>query len=298
MTNGYSQVENYNIGKIYTIQSEVLDEGRKIAIFTPPDYKETDKKYQVLYLLDGEWNFPFISALTDKLRSSGDIPEMIVVGIINENRSKDLTPPGINDNKSRFGGGEDFLKFITEELKPWVNNKFRTHPYNILVGHSFGGLFTIYTMMNKPDSFQSYISLSPSLGRNNEQQVKKAKNYFNQNEIDSSSLYLAIGNEGGYTQISSEKFRDIIDYTKPQNLRFKFEYLSEESHVSITTTGFLNGIKFIYEGYNAEKLTNLDDIFLIEEYFKKLSKKFGYEIVVPETYYQKFVKQQIAERRI
>ena len=294
----YSQGEDLVFGQKYDISSSILQEERQIAVFTPENYQNSDEKYHVLYVLDGEWNFHFVASLTDKLASSGDIPKMIVVGIINNNRSKDLTPAGVNDNKDRYGGGELFLDFLTEELQPWVEKRFRTHPYKLLAGHSFGGLFTIYSMMQKPGAFQSYIALSPSLGRNDEQQVRIAKNFFKSENIFPKNLFLAVGNEGGLTYSSSKKFVDVLDAEVNGDFRYRFEHLKDENHISITTQGFIQGLRFVYEGIDPRKVGSLDDIFLIEEHYQFLSKRFGHEVQIPEEYYQKFVKEQLAEREL
>lgn len=168
------------------------------------------------------------------------MPKTIVVGIINNNRSKDLTPPCTNDNPTRFGGGEKFLRFLTEESQPWIDPNYRTHPHHTLAGHSFGGLFTLYSMMKSPDAFQSYIALSPSLGRNDEQQVKNAALFFKQESTSPKILYLGIGNEGGYTHLSTEKFADIVHENLPERMIFKYESLEEENHASMTISGFPN----------------------------------------------------------
>jgi len=293
-----AQEKEIIIGKQYQIRSTILNEERQIAIFMP-QAKETDNsKYQVLYVLDGEWHFHYLSALVDKLVASGDLPKMMVVGIFNNNRSKDLTPAGTNDNPKRFGGAKQFLDFITQELQPWVEGNYRTHPYKILAGHSFGGLFTLYSMMERPNAFQAYIALSPSLGRNNEQQVKRAQSYFKKTTTFPRRLYLGIANEGGYTLTSTKKFDYIIRNDVVTPFHYKFEQLLEENHSSITVSGFLQGLKFLYEDINPENLPELDEIFLMETHFQQLSERFGYEIKVPEHYYQQFTKEQIGEREL
>ncbi|MDW3652823.1 MAG: alpha/beta hydrolase-fold protein [Bacteroidia bacterium] len=296
MSSTYSQVDKFTIGEIHSFTSEILKEERKIALYLPQDYQQSGKNYQVLYLLDGEWNFPFVASLSEKLVASGDMPPLIIVGILNNNRNKDLTPPGKNDNKTRFGGGEFFLKFLTEELKPWIEEKYRTHPYSILAGHSFGGLFSIYAMMKQPDQFQAFISLSPSLGRNGEQQIRIAQDFFPQKTSFPKSLYLAIGDESGYTYSSSQKFQKLLQKKLPEEMRFKFELLNEENHVSMTIGGFVHALKFLYEGYNPEHLGKLDEIFLVESHYEDLSKRYGHLIPIPEQFYQTFTAEQISFR--
>ena len=293
-----AQEHAVDIGQIKTIHSEILNEARQIAVYTPSDYNNSDQKYPVLYVLDGEWNFHYTSALAEKLAAAGDMPQTIVIGIINTNRNRDLTPPEANSNPNRFGGGEKFLNFISRELQPWVSKNYRTAPFNILAGHSFGGLFTIYAMMEQPGLFQSYIALSPSLGRNNEKQIEVAKQFFNTETVLPNDLYIALANEGGFTKSSTLKFVEIAKSKVAQEGRFKFEELPNESHFSIPVPGFLNGLQFIYKGVNPEKIVGLDEIFLIEAHFKGLSERFGYDFPIPEYYYKKFTEEQIGAREL
>ncbi len=291
-----SQGKDLAFGKQYTISSSILNEDRIVAVFTPPDYDLTNEKYQVIYVLDAEWNFHFVSSLVDKLSGSGDIPKMIVVGIYNTNRTKDLTPSGTNDNP-RFGGAEPFLQFMKEELRPWVNETFRTYPYHLLAGHSFGGLFTVYSMMESPGLFHSYIALSPSLGRNDEQQIRHARAFFKEKNSFPDRLYMAVGNEGGATYHSTKKLVDLLEQDDVK-FSYHFDHLKEESHSSITTQGFAEGLKFIYQDFNPDRISGLDELFLVEAHFEALSDRFGYELKVPETFYHKFIKEQIGEREL
>lgn len=286
------------IGHKTVIQSEILQEEREIVIYTPKDYVHSQEKYPILYLLDAEWNFHYVSGIVKQLASSGDIPKMIVVGIINTNRSRDLTPAGKQDNPQRFGGAKPFLDFLSEEVQAFMDDKFRVQPFRILAGHSFGGLFSIYSMLEKPDFFQAYIALSPSLGRNNEQQVRIAQQFFQEKNTLPRKLYLAVANEGGFTYLSTQKLLHILEEQVEQEVFWKFTHFKQENHASITIQGFLEGLTFIFEGFNPEKMPELDDIFLIEAHFKQLSERLGYALPVPEYYYQKFVQEQLAQREL
>jgi predicted alpha/beta superfamily hydrolase len=294
---GIGQANNLSIGKEVSIKSEVLKEDRSMLIYTPDGYQKSEDKYPILYILDAEWNFHYVSGLVEQLSNTGNIPKMIVIGIVNTNRSRDLTPSGINDNPNVYGGARNFLDFLVMEVQPLIEKKFRVYPYRVLAGHSFGGLFAIYCMMEQSNFFQSYIALSPSLGRNNEQQVRMAQTFFNSDEQLPKSLFLAVGNEGGATYLSTIKLASIIEDSdiNEHKFRWKLKHFEKEDHASITIHGFLEGLEFIFEGINPEKHPELDDIFLIEEHYKELASRFGYEFQVPEYYYQKFVKEQISE---
>ena len=285
------------VGEEWTITSKVLQEERQLWIQLPEHYKTTKASYPVLYLLDAEWNFHFVSGLVRQLTSSGDIPPMVLVGVVNTNRNRDLTPPGPNaSSNGRFGGAKSFLSFLSEEVHPWLENKYRLHPYRILAGHSFGGLFTVFALLQQPDFFQGYIALSPSLGRNNEQQVEVAKTYVQKKELPTQRLFLAVGNEGGYSQLSSEKFIKVLQQAQPEQLSWQYQPWPEENHVSVTIPGFRQGLQYLFQGYNLAHFPALDDYFLVEQHYRELSDRLGYTIEVPEEQFEKYITQLLAAR--
>lgn len=285
------------IKEIVDIESEILGENRQIALYLPDDYQNSEEKYPVLFLLDAEWSFDYVTALVGQLVNSGRIPPMIVVGIINTNRSKDLTPSGPNQQSdARYGGAKEFLAFSTQELAQFLETNYRVHPFRILAGHSFGGLFSVYSMMEQENYFGGFIALSPSVGRNNEQQVRIAENFFLEKDSFPYNLYLGVANEGGYTFQSTLKMSKILERHAPHNFRWKFEHMPLENHSSINILGFKNGLEFIYEGFNGEDNDALDEIFLVEDLYDSLSSRYGYHLTVPEYYYQKFYKQQLMEK--
>lgn len=294
----YAQQQSVIIGTQISIPSQILGEDRVLAIATPENYHKGKEKYPVLYLLDAEWHFHYVAGLVKQLSNSGDILPMIVVGIVNTNRNRDLTPAGKNDNLEKWGGAKPFLDFIKNELQPYIQENYRTQPYKILAGHSFGGLFSVYAMMEQPNLFQSYIALSPSLGRNNEQQLEVAKTFFERDDNLPKDLFVAVGNEGGFTYLGAEKLTDLVAKNARGKFRYQFQHLDKEDHTSITITGFLHGLRYIFAGVNPEKRPELDDIFLIERHFDDLTTRFGYDFRVPAYYYQKFVAEQIGLREL
>ena len=238
----FAQSPALTIGQEYAIASKVLGEERPFWVYVPEEAAQ--QPCPVLYLLDGEWNFHYTTGLIRQMISSGDIPPLYVVGIINTNRSRDLTPAGPDgSSNARFGGAESFLRFLTEELHPFIDSKYSLQAYSLLAGHSFGGLFTIYSMMKNPSFFQGYIVLSPSLGRNNEQQVQIAKTHFKRTDLPRQQLFLAIGNEGGYTQLSSEKLKRVLEGSQGDKLTWRYRHWPNENHVSVTIPGLRAGLQ-------------------------------------------------------
>ncbi|MBX2873893.1 MAG: tetratricopeptide repeat protein [Saprospiraceae bacterium] len=291
----YAQSPALRIGEQFSLESKLLGEKRSVWVFEPEEAKQ--QPCPVLYLLDGEWNFHYTTGIVRQMISSGDIPPILVVGVVNANRNRDLTPAGPDGiANARFGGAETFLRFLTEEVHPFIASRYRLHPFKLIAGHSFGGLFTIYSMMKNPAFFQGFIALSPSLGRNNEQQVQVAQVHFRESELPKQRLFLAVGNEGGYTQLSSEKFKATLEQLKANNLSWRYQHWPKENHVSITIPGLRAGLQYLFEGYNLDHFPALDDFFLVEKHMQHLAERLGYPIPVPEEQFQQFVSQLIAER--
>ena len=129
-----------------TIDSKILSESRMILIFTPTGLKRTDS-VSILYMLDGEFSkYRFEKIVDDNLI------QIIGIGIINTDRRKDLL---------QVNQANNFNTFIEKELIPIIESKYLIHE-RVLFGHSFGGAFTIYSMINKPALFNKYIASSPT----------------------------------------------------------------------------------------------------------------------------------------
>ncbi len=103
-----------------SLNSKVLGEERVILVRTPEDYGTNGQRYPVLYLTDAGQQMNHTISTVEFLARNGRIPEMIVVGITNTDRTRDLTPtngtlrnPGGQPQRFPTAGGADrFLKFI------------------------------------------------------------------------------------------------------------------------------------------------------------------------------------------
>ena len=156
------------IGDIVQLKSEILKEDRTLQIYLPDSYKNSTFNYPVLYLLDSEFEFHHTTGTINFMSNTGKIPETIVVGIVNANRTRDLTPEAPNDNDSRafwgeIGGAENFRKFIQQEIIPFIGENYRTDGYNILRGQSFGALFSLFDFFKEDALFNAYIITSPTV---------------------------------------------------------------------------------------------------------------------------------------
>ncbi len=168
------------VGKSDSLYSHILNESRTIYIQLPADYNPEDNKlYPVVYVLDGEVFLPTVHDVQNYY-SGGFTPEMVIVGISNaKNRTRDLTTSVITTKygmpyNEENGEAENFSKFIEDELIPFIERKYPVTNYRTLIGHSYGGLFTIYMLTNKPNIFANYLAIDPSLDWDDQKPLKHA----------------------------------------------------------------------------------------------------------------------------
>ncbi len=147
------------VAQKFDLASEILPEPRQIFVSVPPGYDTLDA-VPVVYVLDAEYRFDLARATRDYLSVTTRMPRALVVGIANPSRStrdRDLLP------ESYGGDAEAFGRFVREELRPTIEELYRTNSKNYLVGHSHGAVFAVHTLLRHPGDFDGYVAIDPSL---------------------------------------------------------------------------------------------------------------------------------------
>lgn len=283
--------EAITLGERITLHSKVLDEERTLLIYTPNGYSESKDKYPVIYLLDGTANFLHTSGIVQFLTANRRMPASIIVAINNTQRTRDLTPPFINEqsdkNAPRFGeggGADNFFEFIKTELIPQIDKKYRTQNYKTLIGHSFGGLFAVHTLLTHPGTFNSYIAISPSLWWDNASVKEKAEKYFKSDFKQDVFLYMTLGNEDQRMQTPINTFQNILMEKAPENFLWTYKRDVNEDHGSIPHRSTYDGLELIHKGWNIPNIFDLiteKGFSAVDDHYKNLSKKYGYKIETP-----------------
>ena len=279
------------IGQKHFIHSEILSEEREYWISLPSSYsvKQLDyKKYPLLVLLDGHIHFHAVSGMIN-FRSSGnsdkrEIPEMIVVAIMNVNRERDFTPDKIiTKRQNQTGGGDAFLDFLENELIPKIESTYRTLPYRILVGHSLGGLITTYAYLKEKTSFNSFISIDPSFGTWDDQ-IMDSKLGELHASVFGRPFFLATANWGKRNFRNRDRHIRLFEglHAKSKNeFNASQKYYMDKNHSSVPLPAIYDGLSHIFEGYNLSyrEITEIDKLV---HHFQRLSVRNSFDIKPPE----------------
>lgn len=187
----------------FAITSAAVGEARLVNVHTPRGYAAApEARFPVLYMPDGglDEDFPHVVATVDSLIAAGTIRPVLVVGIPNTERRRDLTGPTRVASDSaiapRVGGSAAFRQFLRDELIPAVDARYRTSEERAIVGESLAGLFVVETFLLEPNLFDHYVALDPSLWWNAGALLDSAPARLAAFDAGSRTLYLASSNVG------------------------------------------------------------------------------------------------------
>ncbi len=283
--------DQITIGSKHFIQSEILSEEREYWVSLPYSYDRKDlsyKKYPIIILLDGNVHFHSVSGMVNFMSSGNtdkrDIPEMIVVALLNVNRERDFTPDKIITRRvNQTGGGDQFLAFLETELIPKIEKEYRTTPYRMLIGHSLGGLFAVHAYMKEQSAFSSFISIDPSFGTWDNEVMDKKVNAIEQKSFNR-PLFLATANWGKRNLRNRDRhirYFESINRKCVGDLIAEQKYYQEKNHSSVPLPAIYDGLSFIFEGYNYSYRTATDREHLVK-HFEQFSNRLSYAFPPPE----------------
>lgn len=301
----------FKIGKIDSIYSNILKESRELYIHLPESYdSNSQRKYPVIYVLDGDVLLNAVSTVHD-FYWGGYMPEMIIVGISNENnRTRDLTTSKIESRRGteynqEHGGANDFFMSIEKELIPYIEKNYPVTNYRTLIGHSYGGLFTINALINHTDLFENYLAIDPSLDWDNQKLLKQSKEVIKSNSLEGKSLFITLSGQlhmqnsditiNNVMQDSSEytlsarsniEFFKFAESNKQDKFNIKWKFYKDDLHGTVPLPSILDGLIYFFEWYQMENTdkfnsfdTPKDELYAIIRYrANKLESHFEYQV--------------------
>jgi len=302
--------ENISVGKKITIFSKTLNENRRIWIYSPEQtttFPIPGKKYPVVYVLDGDAHFFSTLGIIQQLsQANGNtvVPEMIVIGIENTNRFRDLTPSLTDSAEVRKAN--PFLKFIENELMPYVDKNYKTAPYKVIIGHSLGGLTVIDMLTHSSSLFNAYIAIDPSMWYENQKHLKNTISHLDSKNLKGKRLFIGTANTmpSGMSLANLKKdkseetqhIRSIFALDKflksqtSSQLKYSLKYYATEDHNSVPLISEYDGFRYIFDYYQINITTKeLSDSSAsiagkYRQHYKRISDELGYKNAPPEAF--------------
>jgi predicted alpha/beta superfamily hydrolase len=301
-----------NIGERITINSVVLDEQRQLQVLLPEGYHSNSiAHYPVIYLLDGDYNFHGVSGMLDLMSNKGQlIPDVILVGISDKGTDRYrqyMTPEGLtapegltNKAVEDKGKASVFINFLAQDVKPYMQSHYRVADNAMLVGHSMGGLFVLNALLKSPETFEHYVSSSPSVWLNIHAFIKQAKDILGKNtkhpkKHKSVSLYLSLGDE---TRMGQYGFIHLLDDNQPDNIDWKFSHYPDENHNSVGIISLRNSLKHLYKDWyiNERALSGMTPDSIIANY-KQLLTRFKMNQAMPTANIQGVIRSYYRQNK-
>jgi len=267
------------IGKVDSIHSKILNAKRKVWIYLPSSARNKPYKkyhYPIVYLLDAESHFSSVTGMIQQLSEvNGNkvIPEMIVIGIPNVNRSLDLTPTNAltgPDGKTypsfkNSGGGEKFVAFIEKELLPHIDSLYAPSSHQTIIGHSFGGLTVMNIMVNHPNLFNHYVAIDPSMWWDSRKLLNETKTALKDKKFEGKQLFIGVANtmppgmdvtRAKYdTTGTTGHIRAILALDEAiknrtaNGLQYGYKYYNDDDHSSVPLIAEYDALHFLFKGY-------------------------------------------------
>lgn len=229
----------------------------QLHVGLPPSYaKQPDKKYPVVYVTDGYWDFLKMAAIRAVLINDKVVPEFIIVGLgyagqgldYQRLRLDDLLPVQVR-NLPQTGHGAEFLKTIEEQVIPFVEREYRADPaQRVLAGGSAGGLFTLYAMYSKPALFSGWIAATPAVFVNNDWLLDYENEFAQAGKQLRGRLYVTVGgNEGADYVAHVLRYNLRVTSRKYPDLAYDFRIIDGERHSGSQMESYHRGLRFVFQ---------------------------------------------------
>lgn len=235
-------VEPFVFGEVHPLRSAVLEQDRVLNVYLPDGYSpDSAAKYPVIYVLDGTHNedFPHIAGLVQFMNMYELLPKSIVVGIANNGKSRyhDFTHATKGDSDLVWiptGGGSDaFINYIAEEVLPYVDKTFKTNGTRTIIGQSLGGLLANEILFKRPELFDNYVLVSPSLWWDNGSLASQAEGWAKANSKARKRVFMAMAHDDDWMKQQGEAEVAAFKAHSQAPFQWHYEYFDKESHATI-----------------------------------------------------------------
>lgn len=252
---------------VHTLTAQSNGVPYKLYVSLPEGYEEdSERTYPVVYLLDADYSFLLARQVAEHLWQRDHLAELILVGVAYDgperyrlNRTRDYTPTFQPDGgygpevQVHSGGGPAFLEFLETELQPHINDAYRTTTDDrTLVGHSYGGLFATNVMLTRPEAFERYVIVSPSLWYDDHLAMTLEEEAANQRDDLGVRTFMAVGDQ----EINSQRnmvtdltrFAAQLESRAYPSLELRSRVYEDHTHNSIFPVALTDGLRYVHRG--------------------------------------------------
>jgi uncharacterized protein len=250
----------------YILRSEINHVTYRLSISLPEHYSDSlNKKFPVLFFLDGNVWLPLGSSVMQCVNKADAIVPVILIGIGYEvntfdydvvQRTYDYTPTQNNaadsgmsfryNTEIRSGGADTFLLILEQEILPFIDSLFRTNGNRTIAGHSLGGLFATYVMLENPRLFSNYIIASPALWWDDDillLQFREKKNII----LPSGKILLGVGrNETERMRNTAYEFDKLLRKRIKARKNYRFDFIDDCNHFTVIPVLLERGLLFLF----------------------------------------------------
>ena len=285
------------LGNEYNMKSSVLKEERTLLIHIPSSYAKSDKKFPVIYVLDGSNHFKHAINAATLLSENGRMPASIIVAIPNNRgtRGRDL------------GRGRDnFKKYIKEEVIPFVNRNYRTTNHKTIFGHSMAGAFVLNYLATEPTLFDNYIAASPVVQIFNSELLGKFSTLLKEHKMLSKPLYFTLTGaeaEGQRATDALNKFVALLEKEAPKSFRWKYDFIENQIHMTTPYLTMYKGFTEVFYDYQSpsyasfKEYTDRGGMEQLKKYYSKRAAKYNTENVIAENTMRSLANVLLADKQ-
>lgn len=290
------QIKLGNVNTI-TIHSSKENLNRTIFLQLPKNYGKENKRYPIIILFDAQDKslYNLTSSVIDRMTWTNDIPEAILLGIVQNNRSQEL-----NFEKSEQSA-LIFLDFIKNDLLTYISKNYKTNGYITLIGHSLGGQFVTNAMISYPETFPSAISISGALNYPNKDNtinskvISKVERYLSAASgrgLRTQKYYFSSGDDGfqesGFK--SGALKVDSLYKSHIQNVaNWQFDFLKGYNHMTTPLHSIPSGLAFVYKDWYISDSLAMDVLLyhknnpvkVLKDKQIKIARSYGVDISLP-----------------
>jgi predicted alpha/beta superfamily hydrolase len=236
-----SQDFHLTVGKQEVLDSKILDEKRTILVSAP---EKITPGLPLLVVLDGEWTFTKAAIIVDHLVGNGRLPPMVVAGVVNTDRGRDLMPT-FEGAEFSAGPSDKFLAFLADELIPKLASEYPIGKYRILAGHSNGGMFSLYAFIRRPEVFQANLALSPSYGLDDRFVALLGRALATSSGTPRFVFLGWGGDEEADISVGALRFAKTFEGTPSANVEYHYEVFPGETHGSVGLRAYYRGLELL-----------------------------------------------------